>query len=165
MSATQDREFFKTFAIIMAGLVIIGVLAAIVAIQVVSDAPNTNPLHSEAAVAQRLAPVGQTRQPGDAEPAAALAPAAKQPDQPSVAAVADAGRQVYQTFCAACHDQGVAGAPQTGDQAAWDARMAKGMDAVMQRAISGFNGMPPRGACMTCTPEQLRAAIDFMIAQ
>ena len=52
MSATQDREFFKTFAIIMVGLVIIGVLAAVVAIQVVSDAPNTNPLHSEAAVAR-----------------------------------------------------------------------------------------------------------------
>ena len=165
VSATQDREFFKTFAMIMVGLVLIGVLAAVVAMQVVSGEPNTNPLHSEAAVAQRLAPVGQVRQPGDAEPAAPVASAAAAPSGSQAVAVVDEGSRVYQTFCSACHDQGIAGAPKTGDKAAWDARLAKGMDAVLQRAIKGFDGMPPRGTCMTCTPEQMQAAIDFMIAQ
>ena len=150
---------------LMAGLALIGVLAAVVAIQAVSGEPNTNPLYSETAVTQRLAPAGRVRQPGDAEPAVAVAPAAEPSGSQAAVAVADEGSRVYRTFCMACHDQGIAGAPKTGDKVAWDERMAKGMDAVLRRAINGFGGMPPRGACMTCTAAQIQAAIDFMIAE
>ena len=116
VSATQDREFFKTFAMIMVGLVLIGVLAAVVAMQVVSGEPNTNPLHSEAAVAQRLAPVGQVRQPGDAEPAAPVASAAAAPSGSQTITIINKNNQIYQTFYNTYHNQNITNAPKTSNK-------------------------------------------------
>ena len=71
----------------------------------------------------------------------------------------------YNRACAACHVSGVAGAPKSHDVAAWESRMAKGMDAVMENVINGVNAMPARGICMTCSDEELRAVVDYMLAQ
>ena len=57
----------------------------------------------------------------------------------------------YNRACVACHSTGAANAPKTHDVAAWEPRLAKGMDA-----------MPPRGMCMDCTPEDYTAIIEFM---
>ena len=43
--------------------------------------------------------------------------------------------------------------------------MEKGMDAVMANVINGINAMPARGLCMDCTDNELRAIVDYMIAQ
>lgn len=43
--------------------------------------------------------------------------------------------------------------------------MAKGMDAVMENVINGVNAMPARGICMSCSDEQLRQVVDYMLAQ
>jgi cytochrome c5 len=99
---------------------------------------------------------------------AAAAPAAPQPEPtPAAAPAADAGFDVagaYQLRCFACHGTGAAGAPVTGNAEQWGERMAKGMDAVMANAINGLNAMPPRGLCMDCSDDQLRALIDYMVA-
>lgn len=71
----------------------------------------------------------------------------------------------YQMNCFACHGTGAAGAPQPGDADAWEERMAKGMDAVMANVINGVNAMPARGICMSCSDEDLRAVVDYMLAQ
>lgn len=71
----------------------------------------------------------------------------------------------YQMSCFACHGTGAAGAPVMGDADAWSERMAKGMDAVMTNVISGVNAMPPKGLCMTCSDDDLRALVDFMAGQ
>lgn len=71
----------------------------------------------------------------------------------------------YQMNCFACHGTGAAGAPQPGDSDAWEERMAKGMDAVMANVINGVNAMPARGICMSCSDEDLRAVVDYMLAQ
>ena len=55
------------------------------------------------------------------------------------------GEQIYKAICSACHDAGVAGAPKTGDKAAWAPRIALGLDALLKSAIAGKNAMPPRG--------------------
>ncbi len=52
-----------------------------------------------------------------------------------------------------------------GDADAWTERMAKGMDAVMENVISGVNAMPPKGLCMTCSDDDLRALVDYMAGQ
>ena len=44
-----------------------------------------------------------------------------------------------------------AGAPILGDIEAWDSRMKKGMDAVMNNVINGVNAMPAKGMCMDCS--------------
>lgn len=90
-----------------------------------------------------------------AEPAAAPAPAA----EPTVAA----GEEVYQKACAACHAEGVAGAPKTGDVAGWAARIEKGPEALVQAAINGVGTMPAKGGMADLTDEEVAAAVNFMI--
>lgn len=71
----------------------------------------------------------------------------------------------YQMSCFACHGTGAAGAPVMGDAEVWAERMEKGMDAVMTNVISGINAMPPKGLCMTCSDDNLRALVDYMAGQ
>ena len=71
----------------------------------------------------------------------------------------------YQQSCFACHASGAAGAPILGDLEAWDSRMEKGMDAVMNNVINGVNAMPAKGMCMDCSEADLRAIVDYMITQ
>jgi len=83
-----------------------------------------------------------------------------------VAAVSDfdaAG--AYQMSCNACHGTGAAGAPMLGDVGAWEARMEKGMDALMSNVINGVGAMPARGICMTCSDDDLQAIVNYMLAQ
>ena len=70
----------------------------------------------------------------------------------------------YQSTCFACHGTGAAHSPEVGDQIEWEIRMDKGMDTLVQNTINGLNGiMPPRGLCATCSDEQLRAIVEFMV--
>lgn len=77
------------------------------------------------------------------------------------------GQEVYTKSCAMCHDTGVAGAPRVGDDAAWSARTAGGMDAVYEHAINGFQGetgmMPPKGGNSGLSDEDVKAAVDYMV--
>jgi cytochrome c5 len=82
----------------------------------------------------------------------------------SGAVLAD-GQQTYQASCQACHATGAAGAPKLGDKAAWAPRIATGIDALLASSIKGKNAMPPKGACMACTDDELKAAIEYMISQ
>ena len=75
---------------------------------------------------------------------------------------ARSGEDVYGAACAACHGAGVLGAPKSGDAAAWDERLAKGMDETWQNAINGIGNMPAKGGCMNCSDDEILAAIKFM---
>ena len=70
----------------------------------------------------------------------------------------------FQQTCNACHAMGVAGAPKAFDKAAWEPRLAKGMDAMVTSVTNGLNAMPPRGLCMDCTAEQYKELITYMSA-
>jgi len=78
--------------------------------------------------------------------------------------VAVNGGEVYSQRCSVCHGQGIAGAPKTGDKAAWAERLAKGSDTVYQNALNGINSMPPKGGCMDCSDEQIKAAVEYMVS-
>ncbi|MEX2132097.1 MAG: c-type cytochrome, partial [Pseudohongiellaceae bacterium] len=69
----------------------------------------------------------------------------------------------YQMTCFACHSTGAAGAPMTGDSAAWEARMAKGMDTVLANAMNGLNAMPAKGMCMTCSESDMRSLMEYIM--
>ena len=75
------------------------------------------------------------------------------------------GQQVYDQFCFACHMSGVGGAPLFGDVAAWEPRIAKGMDVLMASTINGIGTMPAKGTCMNCSDEELGDAVTYMIEQ
>jgi cytochrome c5 len=75
------------------------------------------------------------------------------------------GKAVYTQVCRACHATGVAGAPILGDRAAWALRLTIGADALVASALRGRGGMPPRGGQPGLTDAQIRAAVEYMIAQ
>lgn len=70
--------------------------------------------------------------------------------------------EIYEYSCYSCHANPQTGAPLTGDGAAWEPRLAKGMDVLLDNTINGFEGMPPLGMCMDCTEDQFVALIEFM---
>ena len=83
------------------------------------------------------------------------------------AAAADSGRgrTVYQVSCSACHAAGVAGAPKTGDAGAWSARLNAGTASLVASAIKGKGAMPPKGGNAGLADADVRAAVEFMVAQ
>lgn len=101
------------------------------------------------------------------EEVAAPAPApVVEPAAAPVAEVAAApGEEVYQKACAACHAEGVAGAPKTGDIEGWKARIEKGPEALVQSAIAGVGTMPAKGGMAELTDEEVAAAVNLMIEQ
>ena len=70
----------------------------------------------------------------------------------------------YDKSCKVCHDSGAAGAPKTGDAAAWEPRMAKGMDVLVASVNNGLNAMPPKGMCYDCSDDEYKALIEYMAA-
>ena len=52
-----------------------------------------------------------------------------------------------------------------GDAAAWEPRIAQGIDTVYDHAINGFNAMPPKGTCADCSDDEIKAVVDYMIEQ
>lgn len=75
------------------------------------------------------------------------------------------GQQTYQSSCQACHSTGAAGAPKLGDKAAWAPRIATGVDALLAVSIKGKGAMPPKGACASCSDDDLKAAIEYIVSQ
>ena len=84
---------------------------------------------------------------------------------PVAAAAQGGGEGTYKSACSACHASGVAGAPKLGDKAAWGARVAKGKATLYEHALKGFNAMPAKGGNTTLSDADVKAAVDFLVAQ
>ena len=79
------------------------------------------------------------------------------------------GRAIWLGTCEACHANDVAGAPLVASKAAWAPRLAKGRDALYRSALGGLTGpkgtqMPPRGGNDKLTDDEVRAAVEYMMA-
>lgn len=114
---------------------------------------SCNQVHSDLsakAIKQRLAPIAQVTIGADLP----SAPGELGPD---------AGQKRYEANCAMCHVGGLAGAPKFGDKAAWAPRLNKGVDALVKSVITGLNAMPARGGCTTCSDEELKLAVEYML--
>ncbi|MGD9388555.1 MAG: c-type cytochrome [Gammaproteobacteria bacterium] len=175
MTAEQDRKFFDTFMLVLGFLVVVSIGIYILA-NAMADRTQRAHVKEDPAfqqrIEERIQPVGQVavagadnsdiRDPGGPRPTAVAAPvAAAEP-------AADlSGEDIYKVACTACHGAGIAGAPKTGDAAAWAPRVAKGMDTLVTHAIEGFQGeagyMPPRGGYSDLTDEQVRDAVQYMV--
>lgn len=68
----------------------------------------------------------------------------------------------YKSSCTFCHSTGAAGAPKTGDKAAWAPRYEKGMETLVKNSRAGIGAMPPMGMCNTCTDDDFKALIEYM---
>ncbi len=75
------------------------------------------------------------------------------------------GSDVYGKFCRTCHETGLNEAPKVGDAAAWEPRLSKGAEVLLQTTKTGLNLMPAKGLCMSCSDAELQAAIDYMLGE
>ena len=74
-----------------------------------------------------------------------------------------AGKKIYESKCSVCHATGAAGAPKFGNVADWAPRIKLGMKALYHNAIHGINSMPPKGTCMSCSDQQIKDAVSYMV--
>jgi cytochrome c5 len=75
------------------------------------------------------------------------------------------GASVYSVSCASCHTYGMRGAPKLTDKAAWAPRLAQPPGTLTTHVIKGLGWMPPRGTCSTCTDDEIKAAVDYMVSR
>jgi cytochrome c5 len=129
------------------------------------------------ATALRIAPVARIEITEGGAPVAAMVVA----ETPVVVAVAQVqsasptitdgspdmvkGEQIYKQACMACHSVGVAGAPKSGDKAAWGPALATGMDSMVANAIKGKGVMPARGGLAKASDKDISDAVHYMVGQ
>lgn len=77
--------------------------------------------------------------------------------------VANAGEQLYEKQCKACHATGLLGAPKFGDKAEWAPHLEKDIETLHMHSAKGFNKMPPQ-ANDNVSEAQVHAAVDYMVA-
>jgi len=118
------------------------------------------------AIDERIAPFGQVYTDGQAIP---VDPAVAQVAMAEAAAAPLTGPQVYNAACIACHGGGIAGAPKTGDAAAWGPRIAQGMDTLNKHALEGFSGgagfMPAKGGRADLSDAEITDAVAYLVEQ
>lgn len=136
------------------------------------SAPAVQPATTSRPATPTPEPVAPTTEPATptAEPAAATTEPATPTTEPATPTTAPAAAAfdpaaTYQQSCFACHATDAVGAPMLGDREEWDARLEKGMDALMANVINGVNTMPAKGLCLNCSDEDLRAVVDYMLEQ
>jgi cytochrome c5 len=95
--------------------------------------------------------------------AARIAPVAKLDfKDPNAVKVLKTGEQVYQAACTACHAVGAAGAPKSGDAAAWAPRIKLGLDALVKSVINGKGAMPARAGNPDLDDVEIARAVVYM---
>lgn len=114
---------------------------------------------SVAAIQARIQPIGKVYIAEQSN-----TPPATDATMSSLLNSSDIGAHIFVTTCSTCHANGVAGAPKYKDKNAWQPRITKGIDTLLQHVKEGYNAMPPRGTCSECTDTDLRKAIEFMMA-
>ncbi len=130
----------------------------LLAVAALVAAPFVNAAGDDA-IRDRIKPVGQVCVEGDACASETTAVVAA-----SASAEPRSGDEIYNTKCAACHGTGAAGAPIKGNLEHWAPRIAQGMDTLLAHALDGFNAMPAKGACMDCSDDEIKAAVDVMVS-
>lgn len=165
----NDKQFATVFVAVLGALTVLAIILFFIAGYLTREVSSYK---EEEIILGNIEPVGKVNIDDGSAPQAPAAPAAvAEPGAtaaaPVVAAAAEplSGEQIYQRNCMACHTTGAAGAPKIGDAAAWAPRIARGMDTVMANATNGINAMPPKGLCMTCSDDELKSVVEYIISQ
>lgn len=166
----QDDHFFNVFSAVLGILVAITVFLFILAKFIGGDMTRQHVADDpilRAEVAERVKYLGDVAIAGQDNSALALAPPpGAAPAAATAAALPANGEEVYKAVCTVCHGAGIAGAPKTGDKAAWAPRIAQGTDILYKHSIEGFQGqagvMPAKGGRVDLSDDEIIAAVKFM---
>lgn len=161
MKSEQDRVFFYNYSLVIGLLAVIVILFVGLARYFGID-EDAIAFKQSTKVAMNTVPVGRVHIAGEEpeEPVVAAAPAI---------APVNLGQKVYEGLCISCHN-GLPGIPKVGDKAVWESRIALGMALLYEHAIKGFISdgglipMPPKGGNPSLTDEEVKAAVDYMVA-
>ena len=166
----RDQKFFDIYSLVIGVLAIIALLIFVGSMKlsdVTQGIYTADTAEYQAAVQDRIRPFGQVYLPG--EETASAAPKVDEAPAAEPVETALSGPQVYNEACLMCHGSGIGGAPVLSDATSWEARIAQGTDVLYQHAIEGFTGdsgfMPPKGARMDLSDDDVRAAVDYMIGE
>ena len=159
---TVSQHTDSEFGTAISGLIGVVLLIAVIYFLTVARFQSGSDVGTSEQIAARLAPVGVVNT--DAAAVAAV-PAAAAAGAETSAADEGPGVATYTKACMACHATGVAGAPKLGDKAAWEPRLAQGLDGLLNTAVNGKGAMPPRGTCMDCSDDELMAVIEYMVSK
>ena len=168
---SRDQKFFDMYSLVIGVLAIVALGIYVLATKmsdVTQGVYTRDTVEYQAAVAERIRPVGEVYLPGEEQQASA--PVVEAVAEPEPVATGMTGPQVYNTACLACHSTGVGGAPVVGDAAQWADRIARGIDALYDGAINGFDGdaitpMLPKGGRVDLSDQEVRDAVDYMVAE
>lgn len=165
MTSDKDRVFFYNYSIVIGLLAVMIIIFLVVALYLGVD-EDAVARKQATRVSANTVPVGVVALVGDT---------AEEVEVATVAAVAtieepeDMGQRVYNGLCISCHN-GLPNIPRVGDVAAWKDRIAQGMALLYEHSIKGFISeggliaMPPKGGNMSLTDEEVKAAVDYMVA-
>lgn len=76
----------------------------------------------------------------------------------------DLGKEIYQRRCYVCHANGSGGAPKIKDDVQWQKRGSKDINLLITHVTNGYKLMPAKGECIQCSPQEIRAAIIYMLS-
>lgn len=105
-----------------------------------------------------------------------LAACSSKPKQPKYGLIQDApqelsyddqlelGKKIYLARCYVCHANGSGGAPKIKDDVQWQKRGHKDMSLLITHVTNGYKLMPAKGECIQCSPQEIRAAITYMLS-
>ena len=72
------------------------------------------------------------------------------------------GEEVYNSTCATCHAEGIAGAPKFGDTHAWAPYIEAGYDELLKVALNGRGAMPAKGGNTSLDDLEVERAMVYM---
>lgn len=114
----------------------------------------------------RLFPIVVLILAGCGETGDEAAPAtASSPPVPVDDTIALTGRQAYDQVCASCHEEGVDGAPKTGDQEAWAGRSWLWEAVLFEHAKDGYLAMPAKGGNESLDDAVVEMAAEYMLTR
>lgn len=157
MESNNTGKFFIG-SIVALALVLLLILAILGATDQFT-ATVVSPDMSDEAVAERLQPVAREHI-GEEQMAEA-------DTDEEIAADEDAamGQQITTAVCATCHAKGMLNAPVIGNAEDWAPRIEKGLETLYDHAINGFKNMPARGGRGSLSDDEVKAAVDYMVAE
>lgn len=157
----EDKQFTTQFMAVLVGLVGLTITILVVANFLYGGDSSAMDEREQKRVAERIKPVGEIHI--GSVPAAEANTSAPAVESTTVAAADLSGEAVYQQVCAVCHAAGVLNAPKPGDAAAWEPRLAKGVDALYANAINGMGAMPAKGGRVDMSDDAIKAAVDHLL--
>ena len=78
------------------------------------------------------------------------------------------GKDIFENNCASCHTSGfkgwLSGAPEIGEKAEWKKHFENDLTTLTEHVFEGTQRHEARGDCEECSQEQIKKAIEYIVA-